>query len=84
MTFSFKHSLRAAAAACLVTVSTTALYAQDAWPTGPVEVVMHTKPGGTSDIFIRTGTRNRPDDCCPELSRRWRCRANGQSPVRQA
>lgn len=54
MIFSFTQSLRAAAAACLVTVSATALYAQDSWPAGPVEVVMHTKPGGTSDIFIRT------------------------------
>ncbi|ASY65342.1 Tricarboxylate transport protein TctC (plasmid) [Sinorhizobium sojae CCBAU 05684] len=29
--------------------------AETAWkPSGPVNVVMHTKPGGTADIFIRT------------------------------
>ena len=29
--------------------------AQDTWqPEGPVKVLMHTKPGGTADIFIRT------------------------------
>ena len=54
MTFPFTRSLRMAAAACLLTAAATTATAQDDWPTGPVEVVMHTKPGGTSDIFIRT------------------------------
>jgi tripartite-type tricarboxylate transporter receptor subunit TctC len=28
--------------------------ADSTWPSEPLKVVMHTKPGGTSDIFIRT------------------------------
>ncbi len=43
-----------AAAATLTTASVSPAAAQDSWPGGPLEVVMHTKPGGTSDIFIRT------------------------------
>jgi tripartite-type tricarboxylate transporter receptor subunit TctC len=54
MKLQFTHALRVAAAACLLSASASTVYAQDDWPTGPVEVVMHTKPGGTSDIFIRT------------------------------
>ncbi|MCR4265175.1 tripartite tricarboxylate transporter substrate binding protein [Nitratireductor sp. ZSWI3] len=52
MTFRFTRAIALAATAA-VSVTTTAL-AQDNWPDGPLEVVMHTKPGGTSDIFIRT------------------------------
>ena len=29
-------------------------FAETTWPSGPLNVIMHTKPGGTSDIFIRT------------------------------
>ncbi|WP_425101948.1 Bug family tripartite tricarboxylate transporter substrate binding protein [Tropicibacter sp. S64] len=42
------------AAAVLSATSAIPAAAQDTWPAGPLEVVMHTKPGGTSDIFIRT------------------------------
>lgn len=28
--------------------------AETKWPTGPVDVVLHTKPGGGTDVFIRT------------------------------
>lgn len=28
--------------------------AESDWPTGPVKVIMHTKAGGSSDVFIRT------------------------------
>lgn len=45
-------------AACMAVAATLAAApaaAETAWkPTGPVNVVMHTKPGGTADIFIRT------------------------------
>jgi len=54
MKFHITRNIRIAAAACMLTASATGAFAQDDWPTGPVEVVMHTKPGGTSDIFIRT------------------------------
>ena len=40
--------------ATLAATSVTPAIAEDSWPNGPLEVVMHTKPGGTSDIFIRT------------------------------
>lgn len=38
---------------CAATLSMGAL-AEAKWPTGPVTVYMHTKAGGSSDIFIRT------------------------------
>jgi len=43
-----------AAAATFVATTITPVAAEEAWPSGPVSVIMHTKPGGTSDIFIRT------------------------------
>ncbi|ARU88907.1 tripartite tricarboxylate transporter substrate binding protein [Pseudomonas sp. M30-35] len=33
-------------------------HADDEWPKGPVNVIMHTKAGGTADIFIRTLAKN--------------------------
>lgn len=38
---------------CAAMISVSAL-AADKWPTGPVTIYMHTKAGGSSDIFIRT------------------------------
>ncbi len=49
-----KSSLAACVAASAALAASSAL-AETKWkPTGPVNVVMHTKPGGTADIFIRT------------------------------
>jgi tripartite-type tricarboxylate transporter receptor subunit TctC len=42
------------AAATLAVTATAPTFADDTWPSGPLKVFMHTKPGGTSDIFIRT------------------------------
>ncbi len=42
------------AAATLAATTPAPALAEEAWPAGPLEVIMHTKPGGTSDIFIRT------------------------------
>ncbi len=41
-------------AATLAATAAAPALAEDNWPSGPLEVIMHTKPGGTSDIFIRT------------------------------
>lgn len=43
----------AIALAAAMTLSGTA-QAESDWPTGPVKVIMHTKAGGSSDVFIRT------------------------------
>lgn len=42
------------AAATLAATAAAPALAEEGWPNGPLEVIMHTKPGGTSDIFIRT------------------------------
>ncbi|CUB06037.1 tripartite tricarboxylate transporter substrate binding protein [Marinomonas fungiae] len=36
------------------TVATSLAYAESNWPTGPVKMIMHTKAGGSADVFIRT------------------------------
>lgn len=47
--------LRALVLAGSAALAAPAVWAETAWkPEGPVNVVMHTKPGGTADIFIRT------------------------------
>lgn len=47
--------LRAFTLAGVALLAAAPVSAQTAWkPEGPVNVVMHTKPGGTADIFIRT------------------------------
>ncbi len=54
----FKAVRKYSAAVCVtITVALAAApaAAETAWkPSGPVNVLMHTKPGGTADIFIRT------------------------------
>jgi tripartite-type tricarboxylate transporter receptor subunit TctC len=42
------------AAIAMVLIFSGSLFAASDWPTKSVNVLMHTKPGGTSDIFIRT------------------------------
>ncbi len=60
MSFKLFNFVRSSAVAlCMATASiafvTAAAGAESAWkPSEPVNVVMHTKPGGTADIFIRT------------------------------
>lgn len=52
----FKHAVlgMAGAAALALGVATTAA-AQDTWkPEGPVNIVLHTKPGGGVDVYART------------------------------
>jgi tripartite-type tricarboxylate transporter receptor subunit TctC len=45
----------AAIAASGIVTATAPAMAQDTWqPEGPVNVVLHTKPGGGTDVFIRT------------------------------
>jgi len=47
--------LSAAAFALTSIVATTqTAVAESDWPTGPVTMIMHTKAGGSSDVFIRT------------------------------
>jgi putative tricarboxylic transport membrane protein len=41
-------------AAAAMLLHTEAALAESDWPTGPVNMVMHTKAGGSSDVFIRT------------------------------
>ncbi|CVI62972.1 MULTISPECIES: Bug family tripartite tricarboxylate transporter substrate binding protein [Agrobacterium] len=59
MSFNLSNFVRAGSlAACMAATAAFAVspaFAETSWkPTGPVNVVMHTKPGGTADIFIRT------------------------------
>ncbi|WP_106419244.1 tripartite tricarboxylate transporter substrate binding protein [Salinicola tamaricis] len=35
-------------------IGSTAMAQDKTWPSGPVKVVMHTKAGGSSDVFMRT------------------------------
>lgn len=35
-------------------ITTSSAYAESDWPTGPVKMIMHTKAGGSADVFIRT------------------------------
>ena len=47
--------LTAVALTFTATVATSgAAFAESDWPTGPVKMIMHTKAGGSSDVFIRT------------------------------
>lgn len=47
--------VRVAAAGTMLALAFPAMSEDAGWkPSGPVSVLMHTKPGGTSDIFIRT------------------------------
>lgn len=34
--------------------SASSAFAESDWPTGPVKVILHTKAGGSSDVFMRT------------------------------
>lgn len=58
MTLSITRRAFALLVAALSFLGAAPIHAQDAgtaWkPTGPVNILMHTKPGGTADIFIRT------------------------------
>lgn len=55
MSFTMSRRLVAATLAVACVGLSTPVMAQDTWqPDGPVRVLMHTKPGGTADIFIRT------------------------------
>ena len=54
MTFTITRCLLGVALAATVAIGPLPILAQDSWqPDGPVRVLMHTKPGGTADIFIR-------------------------------
>ncbi|QXO17037.1 tripartite tricarboxylate transporter substrate binding protein [Vibrio ostreae] len=46
--------LRIATIALSATVATSLVHAEGDWPTGPVKMIMHTKAGGSADVFIRT------------------------------
>lgn len=46
--------LSVAAIALSAAVATSTAYAESDWPTGPVKMIMHTKAGGSADVFIRT------------------------------
>ncbi|WP_417553619.1 tripartite tricarboxylate transporter substrate binding protein [Marinomonas fungiae] len=53
----FKHTgklLSLATISLSATVATSLAYAESDWPTGPVKMIMHTKAGGSADVFIRT------------------------------
>lgn len=59
MFFTIKSTARrfkmAFAMVCLATMTLAGTaQAESDWPTGPVNVIMHTKAGGSSDVFIRT------------------------------
>ena len=53
----FKHTgklLSLATISLSATVATCLVHAESDWPTGPVKMIMHTKAGGSADVFIRT------------------------------
>ncbi len=59
MAFHPLHRLRARLSTALLALSVVlggagVASAESDWPTGPVTVIMHTKAGGSSDVFIRT------------------------------
>lgn len=59
MSLNLLKTVRAKSAAVCMTITAALVAApaaaETAWkPSGPVNVLMHTKPGGTADIFIRT------------------------------
>ncbi|TJZ90917.1 tripartite tricarboxylate transporter substrate binding protein [Paracoccus gahaiensis] len=55
MTFTISRRSLGLALAATVALTGIPAMAQDTWqPEGPVRILMHTKPGGTADIFIRT------------------------------
>ena len=59
MSLNLLKTVRANSAAVCMTITAALVAApaaaETAWkPSGPVNVLMHTKPGGTADIFIRT------------------------------
>lgn len=50
-----RRSFGITCAALALAASLTPAFAQTTWqPDGPVNILMHTKPGGTADIFVRT------------------------------
>lgn len=51
---SIKSILGKVAVATVVATVSLGAIAEEKWPNGPVTIYMHTKAGGSSDIFIRT------------------------------
>lgn len=47
------RSIRAMGLLLALSIVNTA-FAESDWPTGPVKVILHTKAGGSSDVFMRT------------------------------